>query len=200
VQFDLGAIYRVDAFRVTGTKGSTLGATAQAKHVKLLWAHVPTALDDAWNVAGDLELPFDSKVVNSVRFKASKARHWLIEAVSNWEDYKNYPFSNVMELELFACPDSDSDRIILSGMTGSLTPDNSKEALINIDTETPSSLLPTALWTQLTGELTVTLDYVAKAFDEIIFSFLLKADPDNLPQPPRTVCNDTNKGRAKHTR
>ena len=60
MQLDLGAICRVDAFRVTRTNGSTLGVTAQAKHVKLPWAHVPTDLDDAWNVAGDLELPFGS--------------------------------------------------------------------------------------------------------------------------------------------
>jgi hypothetical protein len=60
VQLDLGAICRVDAFRVARTKGSALGATAQAQHVKLPWAHVPTALDDVRNVAGDLELPFDS--------------------------------------------------------------------------------------------------------------------------------------------
>lgn len=91
MQLDLGAICRVNAFRVTRTKGSALGATAQAQHVKLSWAHVLTALDDVWNVAGDLELPFDSKVVNSVRFKAAKARYWRIEAVSKWEDYKNYP-------------------------------------------------------------------------------------------------------------
>jgi hypothetical protein len=76
------------------------------------------------------------------------------------------PLSTLMELELYAYPDSDSDRIIISNLAGLLTPDNSKVALINIATETSSSLLPAAVWTQLTGDLTITLDYVAKAFDE----------------------------------
>jgi hypothetical protein len=72
-----------------------------------------------------------------------------------------------MELVLYACPDSDSDRIIFSNLSGSLAPDNCKVALINIATEkTSSCLVPAAVWTQLTGELIVTLDYVAKAFDE----------------------------------
>ena len=187
VELDLGSIFRVDAFRVTGSQGVTSATSAaQVRHVKLLWAE--TAGDEsAWHVAGELQLPFDSAVVESERFAAVSSRYWRLEVVNNWENFQIYPFANVQELELYACPDEDSTRITIKNLTGTLTPDNAEMPLVNVATQSYNSLRPTAVWSQSSGELTVKLDYVALGYDEISFGVRLKYPPLTAPQAARKV-------------
>jgi hypothetical protein len=188
VELDLGAIYRVDAFRVTGTFGvPSATSAAQVRHVRLLWAEAAGADTLAWQVAGELQVPYDSAVVESARFPAVSAQFWRFEAVSNWENFQIYPFANVQELELYACPDVDSTRITISNLTGTLTPDNAKMPLLNLATQSPASMRPTAVWKQASGQLTVKLDYLALAYDEISFGVLLSYPPLSAPQPARKV-------------
>ena len=93
----------------------------------------------------------------------------------------------MQELELYACPDAQTTRITITNLTGSLTADNAHLTLSNIATQSPSSLHPTGVWSQLEGKLIVKMDYVAKAFDEMSFSFNLTYPPGTSPQQPRTV-------------
>jgi len=62
-----------------------------------------------------------------------------------------YPYSNLQEFELAACPDADTTRIIVTNLTGTLTPDNPTMALESI----VGNLDSTGLWDQTTGKLTV---------------------------------------------
>jgi len=191
VGFDLGASHRIDAFQVMGTKDtSTINIkTAQAKSVRLMWAELPSPDPAAWRVAKAIELPFDSGTVESGKFPAVSARYWRLEALSNHEapSFNLYKYSNVQELQFFACLDADSTRIFFKNLTGTLTPDDPKMTLVNLATESPGSLKATGIWTQSTGQLEVKLDYLAKAYDEMTFGINLQYPPISAPQAPRTV-------------
>ena len=190
IQLDLGTVVRIDAFRVTGTRGTiNIAHEAQARRVRLLWSHNSMSGDSQWQVAGEIDLPFIAGPLESKRFRAVSSQFWRFEVVSNWESpsFKLYPFSNVQELELYACPDAQTTRITITNLTGSLTADNAYLTLSNIATQSPSSLHPTGVWSQLEGKLIVKMDYVAKAFDEMSFSFNLTYPPGTSPQQPRTV-------------
>ena len=187
IGLDLGAAYRIDAFRVTGTRGTSAVGLAQAKRVRLLWADSASPDPAAWHVAGAIDLAFDSGAVESQRFPAVSARYWRLEAPSNHESFNLYKYSNVQELEVYACLDADSTRIIIKNLTGSLTPDNPKMALVNLATESPDSLRPTGIWTQSAGQLEVKVDYLAKAYDEMTFGINLAYPPVSAPQAARAV-------------
>ena len=87
VQLDLGAVYRIDAFRVTGTQGTSAVSSAQVKHVRLLWAASATAPDAEWHLAGEIvDIPFDSGVIQANRFSAVSAQFLRLEALNNQEN------------------------------------------------------------------------------------------------------------------
>jgi hypothetical protein len=191
IGFDLGASYRIDAFQVTGTKdtSSITTKTAQAKSVRLMWAELPSPDPAAWRVAKALELPFDSGTVESGKFPAVSARYWRLEAQSNHEapSFNLYKYSNVQELQFYACLDADSNRIFLKNLTGTLTQDDPRMTLVNLATESPGSLKATGIWTQSAGQLEVKLDYLAKAYGEMTFGINLQYPPVSATQAPRAV-------------
>lgn len=187
LQFDLGTAYRIDVFRVTGTKGTGATGSAHAKLVRLSWAEVATAADAEWKVAGSLVLPFDADAIPSVRFAAVSSRYWRLEAVSNHENFQLYPYSNIQEFEIYACADSESTRINVSNLTGSVIPNHPKMPLENLVAQSPTSLVPSAVWTQSTVELTLKVDYMAQAFDEISFGIYFDYPPLTAPQAPRKI-------------